>query len=68
MGILRLSEKAETLKERIREVNDDMKSEQARLEQIKVSNEKIDIGDLISYRSSQVGGEYEKTYKSHFSI
>lgn len=42
LGILRLSEKAETLKERIREVNDDMKSEQARLEQIKVSNEKIE--------------------------
>ena len=42
LGILRLSEKAETLKERIREVNDDMKSEQARLEQTKISNEKIE--------------------------
>ena len=33
----------------------------------KYSNEKIDIGDLISYRSSQIGGEYEKTYKSHLN-
>ena len=42
LGILRLSEKAEVLKERIREVNDDIKTEQARLEQIKISNEKIE--------------------------
>ena len=34
LGILRLSEKAEVLKERIRESNEDIKTEQARLEQI----------------------------------
>ena len=42
LGILRLSEKAEVLKERIREVNEDIKTEHARLEQIKISNEKIE--------------------------
>ena len=42
LGILRLSEKAERLKEAIRETNDDIKSEQARIEQIKISNEKIE--------------------------
>ena len=40
-------------------------SESLHFHKKKYSNEKIDIGDLISYRSSQVGGEYEKTYKSH---
>ena len=42
LGILRLSEKAEVLKERIREANEDIKTEQARLEQIKISNEKME--------------------------
>ena len=42
LGISRLSEKAERLKELMRETNDDMKTEQARLEQVKISNEKIE--------------------------
>ena len=29
------------------------------------SGEKIDIGDLISYRAFQVGGNYKKTYLDH---
>tara|TARA_B110000503_G_scaffold111963_1_gene167727 strand:+ start:287 stop:1816 length:1530 start_codon:yes stop_codon:yes gene_type:complete len=29
------------------------------------TGEKIDIGDLMSYRSSQVGGVYQKTYLDH---
>tara|TARA_B110000977_G_scaffold29967_1_gene39132 strand:- start:4715 stop:6244 length:1530 start_codon:yes stop_codon:yes gene_type:complete len=29
------------------------------------TGEKIDIGDLMSYRSSQVGGEYQKIYLDH---
>lgn len=42
LGISRLSEKAERLKELMRETNEDMKSEQARLEQVKISNEKME--------------------------
>jgi len=42
LGISRLSEKAERLKELMRETNDDMKTEQVRLEQVKISNEKIE--------------------------
>ena len=40
-------------------------SESLHFHKDKYLKEKIDIGDLISYRSSQVGGEYEKTYKLH---
>jgi|LULK01.1.fsa_nt_gb hypothetical protein len=47
------------------ETNTNILSESLHFHKNKYSNEKIDIGDLISYRSSQVGGEYEKTYKSH---
>jgi len=42
LGISRLSEKAERLKEHMRETNEDMKTEQARLEQVKISNEKME--------------------------
>ena len=42
LGISRLSEKAERLKEQQRETNEDMKTEQARLEQVKISNEKME--------------------------
>ena len=42
LGISRLSEKAERLKEHQRETNEDMKTEQARLEQVKISNEKME--------------------------
>jgi len=42
LGISRLSEKAERLKELMRETNEDMKTEQARLEQVKISNEKME--------------------------
>lgn len=31
----------------------------------KYNNEKIDIGDLLSYRAFQIGGDYEDTYKNH---
>ncbi len=37
-----MSEKAERLKEHMRETNEDMKTEQARLEQVKISNEKME--------------------------
>ena len=47
------------------DTNTNILSESLHFHKNKYSNEKIDIGDLISYRSSQVGGEYEKTYKSH---
>jgi hypothetical protein len=40
-------------------------SESLHFHKKKYLGEKIDIGDLISYRSSQVGGEYLKTYESH---
>ena len=42
LGISRLSEKAERLKELMRETNEDIKTEQARLEQVKISNEKME--------------------------
>ncbi len=42
LGISRLSEKAERLKEHQRETNEDIKTEQARLEQVKISNEKME--------------------------
>lgn len=42
LGISRLSEKAERLKELIRETNEDIKTEQVRLEQVKISNEKME--------------------------
>ncbi len=45
--------------------NSSVLSESLHFHKDKYFNEKIDIGDLISYRSSQVGGEYEKTYKLH---
>jgi len=32
-----------------------------------ILGEKIDIGDLISYRAFQVGGKYEETYLSHLN-
>ena len=47
------------------DTNTNILSESLHFHKNKYSNEKIDIGDLISYRSFQVGGEYEKTYKSH---
>ena len=42
LGISRLSEKAERLKELMRDTNEDIKTEQARLEQVKISNEKME--------------------------
>ena len=42
LGISRLSEKAERLKELMRETNEDIKTEQVRLEQVKISNEKME--------------------------
>lgn len=45
--------------------NQKVLSESLHFHKRKYSGEKIDIGDLISYRSSQVGGSYEQTYKSH---
>ena len=42
LGISRLSEKAERLKELMRETNEDIKTEQARLEQVKISNDKME--------------------------
>jgi len=33
----------------------------------KYNNEKIDIGDLLSYRAFQVGGDYQNTYEKHLS-
>ena len=33
----------------------------------KYNNEKVDIGDLLSYRAFQVGGDYQDTYKKHLS-
>jgi hypothetical protein len=33
----------------------------------KYNNEKIDIGDLLSYRAFQIGGDYQDTYKKHLS-
>ena len=46
LGISRLSEKAERLKELMRDTNEDIKTEQARLEQVKISNEKIIQNDF----------------------
>jgi len=40
-------------------------SESLHFHKKKYTGEKIDIGDLISYRSSQVGGNYNETYKSY---
>ena len=42
-------------------------SESLHFHKKKFSNEKIDIGDLLSYRSRQVGGDYLKTYQSHIN-
>jgi len=42
-------------------------SESLHFHKKKYSNEKIDIGDLLSYRSRQVGGDYLKTYQSHIN-
>jgi len=33
----------------------------------KYNNEKIDIGDLLSYRAFQIGGDYQDTYKKDLS-
>jgi hypothetical protein len=33
----------------------------------KYNNEQIDIGDLLSYRAFQIGGDYQDTYKKHLS-
>jgi hypothetical protein len=33
----------------------------------KYNSEKIDIGDLLSYRALQIGGDYQDTYKKHLS-
>jgi hypothetical protein len=33
----------------------------------KYNNEKIDIGDLLSYRAFQMGGDYQDTYQKHLS-
>tara|TARA_Y100000592_G_C5478037_1_gene323593 strand:- start:1864 stop:3696 length:1833 start_codon:yes stop_codon:yes gene_type:complete len=64
LGILRLSEKAERLKENIRETNDDIKSEQARIEQIKISNEKIEE-TIRKFHIKSIGWEeaHKKTTK-----
>ena len=56
LGILRLSEKAEVLKERIRESNEDIKTEQVRLEQIKISNEKVE-DTIRKFHIKSVGWE-----------
>ena len=45
--------------------NKNVLSESLHFHKKNYSGEKIDIGDLISYRAFQVGGEYEKTYLSH---
>lgn len=42
-------------------------SESLHFHKEKYSGEKIDIGDLISYRAFQVGGKYEETYLSHLN-
>jgi hypothetical protein len=33
----------------------------------KYNNEKIDIGDLLSHRAFQIGGDYQDTYKKHLN-
>tara|TARA_A100001015_G_scaffold316530_1_gene431042 strand:+ start:45 stop:1562 length:1518 start_codon:yes stop_codon:yes gene_type:complete len=45
--------------------NSKVLSESLHFHKKKYTGEKIDIGDLISYRSTQVGGNYHKTYKSY---
>jgi hypothetical protein len=42
-------------------------SESLHFFKIKYNNEKIDIGDLLSYRAFQIGGDYQDTYKKHLS-
>ena len=42
-------------------------SESLHFHKKKYTGEKIDIGDLISYRSSQVGGNYYETYRTHLN-
>ena len=44
-----------------------MLSESLHFHKKKFNGEKIDIGDLISYRSTQVGGDYENTYVKHLN-
>ena len=40
-------------------------SESLHFQKNKYTDEIIDIGDLLSYRSSQIGGNYEALYKRH---
>ncbi len=45
--------------------NKNILSESLHFQKKKYTNELIDIGDLLSYRSTQIGGNYEKTYSKH---
>ena len=47
--------------------NADTLSESLHFHKKKYFNEKIDIGDLLAYRSIQVGGDYLKTYQLHIN-
>ena len=60
LGISRLSEKAERLKELMRDTNEDIKTEQARLEQVKISNEKMEE-TIRKFQIKNIG--WEETHK-----